>query len=99
MTQEDYLELVRLNLKLDGYYDDDLLLEQYISAAIEEVQNRTRRTSEELAAIGGGSWPSVCDTAVVLIVSERYRNRDHADSAKNYELAVERLLRKYRKLS
>lgn len=68
------IELVRAHC--NSLPDDDVLLEYYTEVAEEMVVSETRRTDEELIAMGGGSYPTRIKQAVLLIVAHFYKVRE-----------------------
>lgn len=70
------IELVRAHC--NSLPDDDVLLEYYTEVAEEMVVSETRRTDEELIAMGGGSYPTRIKQAVLLIVAHFYKVREAA---------------------
>lgn len=68
------IELVRAHC--NSLPEDDVLLEHYTEVAEEMVVSETRRTDEELIAMGGGSYPTRIKQAVLLIVAHFYKVRE-----------------------
>lgn len=68
------IELVRAHC--NSLPEDDILLKYYTEVAEEMVVSETRRTDEELIAMGGGSYPTRIKQAVLLIVAHFYKVRE-----------------------
>lgn len=68
------IELVRAHC--NSLPEDEVLLEYYTEVAEEMVVSETRRTDEELIAMGGGSYPTRIKQAVLLIVAHFYKVRE-----------------------
>lgn len=58
------------------FIDDDVVLALYGRAAEDAVMGATRRTAEELEAMGGGTLPVQLRLAMLLLTAHWYRLRE-----------------------
>lgn len=77
--EEDVVTLEELKAQMNVDYDDEVN-DAYITrlgrAATSSIIRRTRRTQEELTAIGGGTFPEELRLAIVQLAAHWYRVRE-----------------------
>ena len=99
MSHIDYLPRFRRQCKADdGDYDEPVLID-CMEDAFSKVISMTRRTEDELVALGGGKLPSELVRAAMMLGAYWYEQREAAAgvSIRSVDYSVENLVRPFRK--
>lgn len=95
------LDLIKQNSRIEDD-DEDNLLELYGDSAEEQVLLDTRRSYEELLAIGGGEKvPASITRAALLLTDQAYIQRSTVDRIQwsTVPYAYEKLIKPYKRLA
>lgn len=96
------LELLKKHVRADDFNDDDEYLAHLLEAAEQYVCSATNRTAEELLEMGGGgSMPSMLQTAVLLLAGHWYNQREAVSGVQMTEVpyTLNALIKPFRKLA
>ena len=95
------LKLIKANSRIDTDYDDELLV-AYGDSAEQQVLNDTRRTHEELVAMGeDGKVPADILHASLMLADFAYRQRCMVDQLQWYNVpyTYDKLIKPYVRLT
>lgn len=94
------LQLFKKHTNVD-FDDDDTLLQHYLDTAQSAVIRYTRRTSEELNAMGGGSFPVELVQAIYTLGAHWYNMRESVSNVQMHEVpdSLQSLVKPFRKLT
>lgn len=94
------LELFKKHVRADDFADDDTYLQHLIDAAQESVINATNRTESELTNMGGGTFPSTLQHAIMVLAAHWYNQRESVSTTQMHEVpdTLQALIKPYRKL-
>lgn len=89
---------IKAHLRIDGDDEDDLL-EQYLSASIQDVELRTKRplvsaTDERAICSTEAELPAIIKQYLLLTIGDMYRNRENKQE-KSYTTYFDHLLDAY----
>lgn len=79
-------ELFKKHVRVDDLDDDDDKLRLALDAAQSAVIRYTGRTEEELAAMGGGEFPSELRSAVVMWGAHLYKEGEGVSGVAMHEI-------------
>lgn len=94
------LGLFKQHVRADDFADDDMYLQHLLDTAEAYVTRATNRTEEELREMGGGSYPTELQHAVMLIGAHWYNQRESVSTAQMHSVpdSLQALLKPFRRL-
>ena len=94
------LALFKKHCNADDFTADDDYLQHLLDTAEAHVIRSTRRTTEELQQMGGGSFPNELKHAIMLIGAHWYNQRESDAAAQVHEVpdTLQALIKPFRKL-
>lgn len=94
------LDLFKLHCRADDFTDDDAELEHVLQVAESSVIEATRRTKEELYAMGGGEFPIKLKHAIMMWGAHLYAHPEGVDTLQLREVpyTLSAMIKPYRKL-
>lgn len=95
------LELFKKHVRADDFDDDDVYLQHLLDTAEAHVIRATNRTADELAEMGGGTFPSELMHAVMLLGAHWYNQRESVSTAQMHGVpdSLQALVKPFRRLA